>query len=134
MLANASADAVNRCDSVARVVLTSSVAAIYGNPHERGPAHEFTEEDWNLTARPDCLPYYYSKRVAEEKAWEMAKAQSRWVGHAVLSSHLSHAAACQCAAGKNDMVVYSLGFDQYTSGRCVCWLIVNHPRSPNTYT
>ncbi len=42
-----------------RVVLTSSVAAVYGNPHERGKGHVFTEEDWNCTASETVLPYFY---------------------------------------------------------------------------
>lgn len=69
---------VNRSPSVRRVVLTSSVAAIYGNPMERGPNHVFTEEDWCTTPSATVMPYYYSKRLAEEKAWEMCKAQARW--------------------------------------------------------
>ncbi|KAG2502117.1 hypothetical protein HYH03_000609 [Edaphochlamys debaryana] len=69
---------VNRTPSVKRVVLTSSCAAIYGNPSERGQGHVYTEEDWNPTASETTLPYYYSKKLAEEKAWEMATAQDRW--------------------------------------------------------
>lgn len=43
-----------------------------------GADHVFTEADWNPTASATVLPYYYSKKLAEERAWELAKAQSRW--------------------------------------------------------
>lgn len=70
---------MNATESVKRVILTSSVAAISGDPHERGKGHVFTENDWTLTATPTVLPYFYSKKVAEEKAHEMCKAQKRWL-------------------------------------------------------
>lgn len=53
------AGAVARAPTVRSVVLTSSVAAVYGNPHERGASHVFTEEDWNCTASETVLPYFY---------------------------------------------------------------------------
>ncbi|KXZ43334.1 hypothetical protein GPECTOR_94g656 [Gonium pectorale] len=71
-------ESVNRTPSVTKVVLTSSCAAIYGNPTEFGKDHVYTEEDWNPTASEKLLPYYYSKKIAEQRAWELAKAQSRW--------------------------------------------------------
>ncbi|PNW75077.1 hypothetical protein CHLRE_12g497652v5 [Chlamydomonas reinhardtii] len=70
--------AASKSPSVKRVVLTSSCAAIYGDPHEFGKDHVYTEADWNPTATKQVLPYYYSKKLAEERAWEMAKAQSQW--------------------------------------------------------
>ncbi len=51
--------AVSRTPSVKRVVLTSSCAAIYGDPHEFGKDHVYTEADWNPTASETVLPYYY---------------------------------------------------------------------------
>ncbi|MGM0563509.1 MAG: NAD-dependent epimerase/dehydratase family protein [Pseudomonadota bacterium] len=73
-------DSANRCSSVKRVVLTSSVAGIYGDAvdileTERGV---FTEAHWNTTSRNDHQPYSYSKVVAEKLAWEMQKEQERW--------------------------------------------------------
>ena len=47
------------------------------SPIERGVGHVFTEEDWATTASATVLPYFYSKREAEKKAWEMAKQQDR---------------------------------------------------------
>lgn len=73
-------DAVNRCPSVKRVVLTSSVAAIYGDTVDLQsiPGGAFTEDHWNTTSSESNQAYSYSKVVAEKEAWEMAKAQDRW--------------------------------------------------------
>ncbi len=73
-------DAVNRCDSVKRVVLTSSVVGIYGDAVDMQQTANgvFTEEHWNTTSSVDHQPYNYSKVAAEKVAWELAKAQSRW--------------------------------------------------------
>ncbi|TDQ67367.1 nucleoside-diphosphate-sugar epimerase [Maritalea mobilis] len=70
----------NRTDSVKRVVVTSSCAAIYGDAVDvsRSPGHVLTEEDWNTTSRLDHQAYAYSKVEAEKAAWEKAKAQDRW--------------------------------------------------------
>lgn len=73
-------EAVNAAPSVKRVVLTSSVAAIYGDNDEieRVPGQVFTEENWNETSSVDHNPYQYSKTVAEREAWKMQQAQTRW--------------------------------------------------------
>jgi len=55
---------------VKKVVLTSSVAAITDSP-ENGVV--YTEEDWNTTSSLKRNPYYYSKKKAEEAAWEFVK-------------------------------------------------------------
>ena len=73
----ASADAV---ESVKRVVLTSSCAAIYTDAIDcqRAPGGVLTEEVWNTTASLEYQPYAFSKTLAEKTAWDMAKAQDRW--------------------------------------------------------
>jgi len=70
----------NEVESVKRVVVTSSCAAIYTDAIDcqSAPNGALTEEIWNTTASLDYQPYSYSKTVAEKKAWEMQKAQSRW--------------------------------------------------------
>lgn len=70
----------NRVESVRRVVLTSSIAAMYGDNADLSATTtgKFTEEDWNTTSSPDHQPYPYSKVMAERAAWEIAGAQSRW--------------------------------------------------------
>jgi len=73
-------DAVNRTESVERVVLTSSCAAIYGDVADcaAAPGGVLTEEVWNTSSSLEHVPYSYSKTVAERAAWEMAGAQDRW--------------------------------------------------------
>jgi nucleoside-diphosphate-sugar epimerase len=73
-------DSVNRTESVSRVVLTSSCAAIYGDVADVAAARGgiLTEEVWNTSSNIDHVPYSYSKTLAEKAAWEVAKAQSRW--------------------------------------------------------
>lgn len=70
--------AVNQTDSVARVVLTSSVVAIYGDNADMAGKDGFTEADWNTTSTLDHQPYSYSKTVAEREAWATQQAQQRW--------------------------------------------------------
>ncbi|MEO8816255.1 MAG: NAD-dependent epimerase/dehydratase family protein [Mycobacterium sp.] len=69
---------VNQADSVKRVVLTSSVAAIYGDNADMLGKDCFTEADWNTTSTVDHQPYSYSKTVAEREAWAIQGAQQRW--------------------------------------------------------
>lgn len=72
-------NAVNASPTVKRVVLTASTVSVWGDPHERGKGHVFTEEDWNITAHPKRFPYFYSKTKAEERAYQMEKqAAGRW--------------------------------------------------------
>ncbi|MGB8404956.1 MAG: aldehyde reductase [Mycobacterium sp.] len=73
-------DSVNRTPSVKRVVLTSSVVAIYGDNCESQdvPGGVFTDEHWNTTSSASHQPYSYSKTVAEQEAWRYQKAQDRW--------------------------------------------------------
>lgn len=72
--------AVGRCASVKRVVLTSSVAAVYGDNADLAALHKpvFTEDDWNTTSSVDHNPYQYSKVAAEREAWEIHATQQRW--------------------------------------------------------
>ena len=59
--------ACTKAGSVRKVVLTSSVAAIYGEPIS---GHVYTEEDWNETSSLTRNPYFYSKTMAERSAWD----------------------------------------------------------------
>ncbi len=70
----------NKTESVKRVVLTSSCAAIYGDSADlqNYPNQTLTEEQWNTTSSLTLNPYSYSKVLAEKKAWEMANAQKQW--------------------------------------------------------
>ncbi len=66
--------------SVKRVVLTSSVAAIYGVPEDvtKAPNGILTEEIWNTSSSLEVTPYNYSKTLAEKAAWKLAKGQKSW--------------------------------------------------------
>jgi len=70
-------NAANKSEKVKRVVLTSSVAAVLGN-HDDKPNHVYNEDDWNMSSNIQNSPYQFSKRLAEEKAWEMVKVQSKY--------------------------------------------------------
>lgn len=70
----------NSTTSVERVVLTSSVASVMGDPTDKdleGPP-VFTEEDWNVSSSLQHQPYSYSKVLAEREAWRIASAQEGW--------------------------------------------------------
>ncbi|MDP1776349.1 MAG: NAD-dependent epimerase/dehydratase family protein, partial [Moraxellaceae bacterium] len=70
----------NRSPSVRRVVLTSSVAAIYGDNIDAQTLPNFCIDEslWNTTSSLTHNPYQYSKMAAEKVAWEMQKAQQQW--------------------------------------------------------
>lgn len=73
-------NAANRTESVRRVILTSSCAAIYGDSADtvEAPGGRITEEIWNTSSSLDHVPYSYSKTLAEQAAWRIADAQDRW--------------------------------------------------------
>jgi dihydroflavonol-4-reductase len=65
---------------VARVVLTSSGAAIAYGRRGALPA-QFTEADWtDPSYTPDCRPYIASKTLAERAAWDYAEGEGRGLG------------------------------------------------------
>ncbi|HEX4191381.1 MAG TPA: NAD-dependent epimerase/dehydratase family protein [Marmoricola sp.] len=69
---------VAETDSVTRVVLTSSVVAIYGDAIDMVGKDRFTEDDWNTTSTDRHQEYSYSKTVAEREAWDLQAGQDRW--------------------------------------------------------
>lgn len=71
---------VNKTETVKRVVLTSSVVAVYGDAKDMSynGLTEFNEEYWNTTSNLKHQPYAYSKVLAEREAQKMADSQSRW--------------------------------------------------------
>jgi nucleoside-diphosphate-sugar epimerase len=73
-------EAAKRSGTVKRVVLTSSVVAIYGDLADIASAQGgvFTETDWNTTSSAEHQPYAYSKTLAEKEAWTISKEQDRW--------------------------------------------------------
>jgi nucleoside-diphosphate-sugar epimerase len=73
-------EAANRTPTVKRVVLTSSVVAMYGdNADIKSAAGDiFTEREWNVTSCAEHQPYPCSKTVAEKEAWAIAEKQDTW--------------------------------------------------------
>jgi len=73
-------DSVNKTPTLTRVVLTSSIVALYSDArslaHREPPVVQ--ESDVNANTDKSYNPYAYSKTVAEAKAWEMQKEQNRW--------------------------------------------------------
>lgn len=73
-------ETANTTESVQRVVLTSSCAAICGDNAdiEKAPGKILTEEIWNTSSSLKHAPYSYSKTLAEREAWNIVGMQSRW--------------------------------------------------------
>jgi len=71
---------VERTPSVRRFVFTSTVGAIFGDYVDvldmKGQV--LTEACFNTTSTVENNPYHYAKTVAEQAAWDAAKAQERW--------------------------------------------------------
>ena len=72
-------EGVNRVGGVKKVVLTSSVAAIYSDSIDIGQAPKgvFNEECWNTKSNLKHNAYSYSKTLAEKKAWEIHDRQNQ---------------------------------------------------------
>jgi nucleoside-diphosphate-sugar epimerase len=72
--------AASRSETVKKVILTSSIVAVYGDNidmREKGLS-EFTEADFNTTSTLTHQPYAYSKVLAEKEAWKRAETQNQW--------------------------------------------------------
>lgn len=94
---------VNKCESVTRVVLTSSCVAVYGKIPIEGKT--YTRDDWNETCSAEYLPYFHSKYLAEKAAWKIANSQSRWTMATMNPSIVLGAPAIENVSGESlDMV------------------------------
>ncbi|MFY9154186.1 MAG: aldehyde reductase [Prolixibacteraceae bacterium] len=73
-------ETVSKTDGVKRVVLTSSVVAVFGDAIdiEKTKHGIFTEEHWNFSSSVKHQPYAFSKTLAEKLAWELVGNQKRW--------------------------------------------------------
>jgi nucleoside-diphosphate-sugar epimerase len=76
-------DAVQKCETVNIVVLTSSVAAIFGDNADvlKMKNKTLTTEYFNTTSSVNHNAYSYSKVLAEKEAWKLYEAQpapQRW--------------------------------------------------------
>lgn len=73
-------ESVNKSESVKRVVLTSSVAAILGDTKDLLdlPNGTANESHWNTTSNLKHQPYSFSKTLAEKEAWKVNEKQDKW--------------------------------------------------------
>ncbi len=73
-------NSATKTKSVKRVILTSSMAAIYGDSIDCQNVKDgiLTEEIWNTTSSLKHQPYSYSKTLAEKEAWKICGEQSQW--------------------------------------------------------
>lgn len=73
-------ESVNGTASVKRVVLTSTVGAIFGDYIDVMSMKDQTlsETYFNTTSTIENNPYHYSKVMAEREAWRICNAQHRW--------------------------------------------------------
>ncbi|MFJ6388014.1 NAD-dependent epimerase/dehydratase family protein [Streptomyces sp. NPDC091972] len=71
---------IERTPSVERLVLTSTVGAIFGDyadvRHMDG--HTLSEKYFNTSSTVENNPYHYAKTLAERAAWDAEAAQDRW--------------------------------------------------------
>lgn len=68
-------NAVEKSNTIKRVILTSSIAAIYGDAADNKllDKETFDESVWNTSSSVKHQPYSYSKTLAEQEAWEINK-------------------------------------------------------------
>jgi nucleoside-diphosphate-sugar epimerase len=73
-------DSVNRCKDVQRVVMTSTVGAIFGDYIDVFGMREQTlsETYFNTSSTLQNNPYHFAKTEAEKEAWRISHAQDRW--------------------------------------------------------
>jgi nucleoside-diphosphate-sugar epimerase len=71
---------IDRTPDVERLVLTSTVGAIFGDYVDVREMKDGTlsEDYFNTTSTLDNNPYHYAKTVAELEAWSLAREQDRW--------------------------------------------------------
>lgn len=71
--------AATRSGTVKKIVVTSSVAAVFSDAWEKGKGHVFNAADWNEAATETFHPYHRAKTLAEQAAWAAAKkAKGTW--------------------------------------------------------
>ena len=111
-------EAVNRCPSVRRVVMTSSVGAIYGDAVEMSGTEEgcFNESHWNETSSESHHPYAYSKVLAERLAWKIAGSQDRWDLVAVNPGLILGPALSPHATSESVRIIRDFGTGYYRLG------------------
>ncbi len=108
----------NQTESVKRVVVTSSCAAIYGDNADRdaAPGGIFNEEIWNRSSSLSHQPYSYSKTVAEKEAWKVADAQNQWKLVVINPSFVLGPAVNPMAGGESMSIMTQFGDGSMKAG------------------
>jgi nucleoside-diphosphate-sugar epimerase len=116
-------ESASRTPSVRRVVLTSSMVALYGDASEiRGSARGvFTEDDWNRTSSLQHQPYPYSKTLAERRAWDLARLQDRWTLVTLCPGFMLGPALDPSNAGTSNTLMTRMANGGYRSGVPDMW-------------
>jgi dihydroflavonol-4-reductase len=111
-------ESVNRTQSVQRVVLTSSVAAMYGDNADllNLPDRTVTEEAWNTSSNEKHQPYSYSKMLAEREAWNICKAQDRWQMVVINPSFVLGPGISPTGTSESQKMMLQIGNGTYKSG------------------
>lgn len=73
-------EAVTASTSVRRLVLTSTVGAVFGDYADvlEVPDRMLRDDQWNTSSTIENNPYHYAKTVAERYAWNAVAGQDRW--------------------------------------------------------
>jgi nucleoside-diphosphate-sugar epimerase len=76
---------VDACETVRRVVFTSTVGAIFGDYADvaKMDGGILSEKYFNTSSTLENNPYHYSKVMAEKEAWSICQRQGRWTMVAV---------------------------------------------------
>jgi len=116
--------AVSRTSTVKRVVLTSSVAAIYGDTRDSKNVRNgvFTEKHWNDTSSIEHQPYNFSKTLAEHEAWRISAGQDRWDMVVVNPGLVLGPSLCNSSHSESIRTFQRLGDGTYKLGVPRLWL------------
>ncbi len=116
-------NSANKSKSVRRVVLTSSVAAIYGDAKDAEdiPSRTFDETYWNTTSNEKHQPYSYSKTLAEKKAWELAGLQDKWDLVVINPAFIIGPSLNASSKGTSNTVIIQLGNGDMKMGAPDFW-------------
>lgn len=103
---------------VQRVVLTSSVAAIYGDAIEleEAPDGVLTEAQWNESSTLKHQPYSYSKTLAEREAWKISGTQTAWDLVTINPSFVMGPSLSQRTDGTSTQFIQSIANGQFKAG------------------
>lgn len=115
-------EACAKADTVKRVVVTSSMAAITDEP---GEDHVLTEDDWNTRSTLTRNPYYYSKAEAERAAWAFMAAADRGYELVVVNPFLVLGPALGPGVNESSQILVDLYRGTYPGILALTWGIVD---------